>query len=839
MATPVSEFYAKIGIDVDKKSLKGVDKFFSDLEKRLGGVGKPLTTKGGVVSGFKQLTKETQSLTRAENNRSKARTIAVNKEIAENNRLTRSRKRLAETGPVVVSQTVRGSRANPRQSAAQQRKSLMQSVPTAEYINRTLGISGVRGGMSRNDRQRQYEAVFGLNSNLRRVSSRGSTNNLAGLSKLESQIKSAAYAKANKTEAAAANAQLQAAKLQMQAASLAQRTQQIQARENIAKLNLDRIKETRSLENEKWARRQEAQLRREAARAKVSEARIKRGNYLAMGGAGGALARYGLASLPFVGGMYGLASLNRANQTLMSTEISSGAIFGSRADEAKNWLKQHSNYVGYNYLETMPIFSQFMAAAQNTIGFTPGLNIFEGFMEFGRSRGADKLGMQRASRALQQMASKGKVTSEELRLQLSEATGFGEAVPLFAEAWQVFSGGDLKGSDATAALFKAMEKGNVLSEDILPIVGQLMKARASTGIDAARTSSIAEQARAENAQTALLGTFSQNGGEAGFARFWQTIAWAMKELDPLVKGMAGLFERLSVIMQAPVRLFGMLGSAVGYLNQQFGWSEKNIVTFAALGTLMMSKWGRVAMMFTGLLIVLEDIAFGVMGKDSLTKRFMEWIEGITGFDVDKQKGIFALVGAFTALLAAMKALQPFKDILTIPGGKGNPKKGGGELSGVGAGVVGGMLGGMMLPVFVVGGSLLLLHEWGVIDALSDKLRSRLDNAAVVQELNKSGSWTDPIKSPFNWVRGYYADEGADSLIFDAINKDFFESKNVPQNVIDEYKKNWESGTTQSKIIIDKGAIEANITINNDDPQQAAQAFKNELANALIEMEGGG
>src|SRR5690554_924699 len=175
-------------------------------------------------------------------------------------------------------------------------------------------------------------------------------------------------------------------------------------------------------------------------------------------------------------------------------------------------------------------------------------------------------------------------------------------------------------------MYKAMERGEVSSDKILPIVGKLMKASAASGIDAARTSSIAEQARAENAQTALLDAFSKNGGEEGFARFWKTIAWAMKELEPLVKGMAGLFERLSVIMQAPVRLFGMLGTAVGYLNQQFGWSEKNIATFAALGTLMMSKWGRVAMMFTGILLVLEDIAFGVMGKDSLTKHFMKWIE---------------------------------------------------------------------------------------------------------------------------------------------------------------------------------------------------------------------
>src|SRR5690606_8072412 len=144
-----------------------------------------------------------------------------------------------------------------------------------------------------------------------------------------------------------------------------------------------------------------------------------RGNYLAMGGAGGALARYGLASLPFVGGVYRLAALNRANQTLMSTEISSGAILGSRADEAKNWLKQHSNYVYYNYLHTMRIFSQFMASGMNTMGYEKSLGVFEGFSEFGRTRGADKLGMQRGLRAISQMQSKGKITAEELNYRLA------------------------------------------------------------------------------------------------------------------------------------------------------------------------------------------------------------------------------------------------------------------------------------------------------------------------------------------------------------------------------------------------------------------------------------
>src|SRR5690606_1264907 len=129
--------------------------------------------------------------------------------------------------------------------------------------------------------------------------------------------------------------------------------------------------------------------------------------------------------------------------------------------------------------------------------------------------------------------SKGQVTSEELKLQLSEATGFGESMKIFAEAWQIKSGGTLTGADAQTALLKAMERGNVKSADILPLVGKLMKEAASGGIDAARTSSIAEQGRAQNATGRLLETFSKSGGESGFANFWREWAKALQALDPL------------------------------------------------------------------------------------------------------------------------------------------------------------------------------------------------------------------------------------------------------------------------------------------------------------------
>ena len=238
---------------------------------------------------------------------------------------------------------------------------------------------------------------------------------------------------------------------------------------------------------------------------------------------------------------------------------------------------------------------------------------------------------------------------------------------LFAEAWQIKSGGSLTGADAQAALLKAMERGEVRSADILPLVGKLMKTAASGGIDAARTSSIAEQARAQNAQGQLLATFSQEGGEAGFANFWRTVAKALKDIQPLVVGLAGTFERLTTVLQAPVRLFGLLGNATQYLATTFGTAEKNIVTIAGLGALLATKWGRVATIFTAIAVVLEDIAFGVAGRDSYTKDFMTWVEQLTGLEYDTQSGILgwstALAVSLYGVYKAMSLLKNLYDVL--------------------------------------------------------------------------------------------------------------------------------------------------------------------------------
>ena len=131
---------------------------------------------------------------------------------------------------------------------------------------------------------------------------------------------------------------------------------------------------------------------------------------------------------------------------------------------------------------------------------------------------------------------------EELKGQLAEASGFGELPQLFAEAYQIQTGGSLKGAEARAALMKAMEDG-LVKADILPIVTKLMNELSKGGIEKARTSSVAEQERSKNMQTRMLESFSKAGGETGFARLWRTATDAMREMDRVMPNIGQIFDK--------------------------------------------------------------------------------------------------------------------------------------------------------------------------------------------------------------------------------------------------------------------------------------------------------
>ena len=405
----------------------------------------------------------------------------------------------------------------------------------------------------------------------------------------------------------------------------------------------------------------------------------------AAGGAAGAFMRYGAGSLPFIGGAYGFSTLNRANQEMVSANISAESILGEDAKRMLDRLAKRSDYLGVSYRDVLPQFSKFMASSIPLMGAEQSQSTFESFMQFGRTRGADKVSMNRALTAVGQMSAKGQVMAEELKNQLGDASGFGELPQLFAEAYQVSTGGNLTGAEARAALMKAMERGNVKTADLLPIVARMMDDLSKGGIEKARNSSTAQQMRAENAllgRGGLLQQFSEQGGEQGFSRFWKEITNLFKGAQPIVKALAGTFEDLTRVLQAPVFLFGRMNDVLTQLSESTGIAEKNFTNLALVGGLMATKWGRVGLIFTSLLVVLEDIAMGVSGEgDSLTGRFLEWLEKSGVVMGPLEKGLFGVSGALLAIAAALKAVDAasslggVKDV--IGGGKGG--KGGGGL----------------------------------------------------------------------------------------------------------------------------------------------------------------
>ena len=413
-----------------------------------------------------------------------------------------------------------------------------------------------------------------------------------------------------------------------------------------------------------------------------SASSYERANFLHAGGGAGAIARYGLGAMPLIGGVYGVAQLNQANQNMMSANIAAQSVLGTQANPMMDWLSKRANYLGVNYADTLPQFTKFMASSSPLLGAEASKDVFSSFMQFGRTRGATGVSMNRALNAVSQMGAKGQIMQEELKGQLAEASGFGELPQLFAEAYQIQTGGKQTGAEARATLMKAMEDGLVKS-DILPLVSKLMNELSKGGIEKARTSSMAEQERAMNALTGrggLLQTFSQAGGEQGFAKFWKEAARIFREMKPLVEGLGGAFNDLTRVMQPVAAVFEGWNRILETTSELTGVSKTRLLEFAAIGGLMMTKWGRVATMFTGILLVMEDFSFGMAGKDSYTKDFLDFMqsEGLSS----GQAKFAAIAAALTAVAAAMalisrnSMLPGIGDILGRKGGVSTPGTGG-------------------------------------------------------------------------------------------------------------------------------------------------------------------
>lgn len=639
---PIARYFASLKFKVEKSEIKKVDDFLNKISKGLEQAGKQANNVDKSNAKVKKSTDEAtkavkQQLTWQEKlNKFKQGELKLNLAIAQNQKaLSKSFKQSVDAMVIKPStakklkdqQAIYDSLFGAIQPKASRRmigaSGANQSAWDRQFKQQIRNLT-TQSSASRRARQADLESVFGVQSNPKMASMLNSRLGYLSGNKNETLRSMAEYYKNEQRVAKLktdAQKEVEASEKRILAARKRDIEQRIRNQQRMA--NWERKQQ---LQNAEWDRRE--RIRRRDRLESVqgrSRASYSRANFLHAGGAAGALSRYGMEALPFIGGAMGMAALNRRNQEIISANFGAKAILGEQGGaQGMEWLKSEADRIGFNWLDMAPEFTGFMGAASPLMGKDASLNTFKAFNEFAATRHAPAIARKRALMALKQMASKGTIMSEELFLQLGEAQGFTELPMVFAEAYQQRIGGNKKGADAMAALKQAMKEGKVKTSDILPSVSTRMSAMAAPTLAVSSKSSQAEQERFRNALNNQVERAGKGGVEEGFAKIFRTMSEALKEANPLVDGLAEAFHHLTIGLEAPRDLFKDLNTTLKEFSDTTGVSKGNIVELAGLGVLLATKWGRVAAIFAAIGVVMQDISYGIKGKESYTKDVMDF-----------------------------------------------------------------------------------------------------------------------------------------------------------------------------------------------------------------------
>lgn len=295
-------------------------------------------------------------------------------------------------------------------------------------------------------------------------------------------------------------------------------------------------------------------------------------------------------------------------------------------------------------------------------------------------------------------------------------------VSLFSEAYAELMGTGETGLEAQSRFYKDIATGTIKSADILPIFARLASERAAPKIGIMKKTSIAEQGRFSNAWADLLKIGSDEGIEHGFRNFFKSMTMGLEAVSPLVKGFAGSFEDFTKLLRPVVGIVDMLTTSFTAFSDVTGIAEKNLINFAILGGLMTKRWGRVGLIFTGVAMVIEDIVYGLSGKDSYTKDLFDWVDN-AGVKLETfTKVLIGMGAAFLTMKLGLKALKWTGDLGGLFGSKGGGVVGPPSPRGTSfrSGLIGGAksLGMWHLATSALGAG------WGNLNTSTDELRSK-------------------------------------------------------------------------------------------------------------------
>ena len=183
-----------------------------------------------------------------------------------------------------------------------------------------------------------------------------------------------------------------------------------------------------------------------------------------------------------------------------------------------------------------------------------------------------------------------------------------------------------------------MKKGKVNTVDVMPLVAKRMQEMANPGIEEAKKSATAAQARNANARRKMLESFSENGGEKGLATMWMALERVFTRLQDRMPQIGALFENAMNIFAKAVDGFMDISDALFFGKEsdltrklsEFGLSLTGIRDFIATMTGMLAALAEKLGVGGSIAAVLATIGGVKLAKKYASTKVGEALENATG-----------------------------------------------------------------------------------------------------------------------------------------------------------------------------------------------------------------
>lgn len=254
-------------------------------------------------------------------------------------------------------------------------------------------------------------------------------------------------------------------------------------------------------------------------------------------------------------------------KTLESLEYALETVTESSSELAsvQEFLNDISIRYGANLVTTTERFTKFLAAAkQSNLGLNETKRIFESVTKASSVLGLKTDELTGVYLALEQMLSKGKVTTEELRRQLGERLP--GAFGIMAEALGV----------SVSKLDEMLKKGEILSSEALPKFAQQLEK--AYGIEAVKTvdTLAAAQGRLETAWISFVDSVNTSEGTLSkiFKSLLEDVQLMLEDLEDFIKTSAELNKE--EVESAQTKAFNEALARADAIGKQHGEEQRKI-----------------------------------------------------------------------------------------------------------------------------------------------------------------------------------------------------------------------------------------------------------------------